>query len=236
MIDTAISKANFTYATMLKARGFLTVIHALPPEVRQFVDELLERGQSAYHIANQVYAKYSQQIEKLGLKPISSHAIQNYRDKYWIRSPAFTRLVIQGDESTKKQAEQIRKDFDSYIFAIEAVKMMKELAISSIQQAKSVYATTPSLNNLLQILFLSAERLLEVEMNFGLRRTVAPENTDSQQLEEKNEPSPFEMTEEKKKEWIAKQRMDIQRRTLTLDAMERVGRYAPHPITGEVIR
>lgn len=79
MIDAAVSRTNFQYATKLRAKGFLTAVHALPQEARRLVDELLEKGQPAYHIANQLNAKFNRKIEKLGHKPISSHAILSYR-------------------------------------------------------------------------------------------------------------------------------------------------------------
>jgi hypothetical protein len=156
MIDTAISKANFKYATKLRARGYVTVIHALPVEAKKLVDELLEKGENPYSISNQLNQEYGLQIEKMGLKPISNHAIQTYRDNYWKKSIAFARMVMQGDEDTKRRAELIKKDFDAYVHTIEAVKQMRELALIAVDYSKKTATNFTSTNTILNNWFVSA--------------------------------------------------------------------------------
>lgn len=149
MVDTATSKANFKYATMLRARGYVTVVHALPIEVKKLADELLEKGENPYSIANQLNQEYGLQIKKIGLKPISNHAIQTYRDNYWKKTIAFSRMVIRGDESTKRRTEKIKEDFDAYSQSIEAVKLMRELALKALDYTKNTATNFSSTSSIL---------------------------------------------------------------------------------------
>jgi hypothetical protein len=114
MSKIATNRANIKYAQELRRRGFPTAVHALPEDVKGYVDELLAKGFAIRSLANELNKRYALDIEATGLKPITRTSLTTYRDKYWKKTPAFSRMVLFGNEKTKKDIEKIRRKYDSY--------------------------------------------------------------------------------------------------------------------------
>lgn len=173
MSKVDINRANLVYAHALRKWGYETAVHALPPQARALVDKLLGEGVGLREIANEIQAKYGKYLEKIGLKSISHMSIKAYRDGYWRQTPAFKKMVIKGTEESKKAAEEVLKDFDSYKEMVETAKTRKERVKRQDEIEKMTKLSTKRGDEVGQQYFDMCKVILEKEMELGMR-TKAP--------------------------------------------------------------
>lgn len=131
MAKPATNRVNFKYAQELKKRGFLTAVHALPDEALLLVHQMLEKNIGSRQVANEVNAKFSKEIKKKRLKPITHSSIQTYKKNYWKDTPSGKRTELNKDPELKQSISKVFADFD-------ALAEMADLAKSQLELAKMI--------------------------------------------------------------------------------------------------
>lgn len=218
MSKIATNRTNIKYAHELKRRGFPTAVHALPKDIKSYVDELLEKGWQIRTIANELNKRYALEIEAAGLKPITRTSLTTYRDKFWHKTPQFRKIVIEGTEATKKAAVGVLKNFDAFKEMVGAAKYQKE-RMEMIKEMPIKIPTKRGDEVVLQY-FEMCEKILEKALDLGLLQR-APVRVESK-IEGK-----LGLTDGlTDSELIAKTKEAI-------DAIEGKGKYAKREYTGE---
>jgi hypothetical protein len=223
MNKPAINRANFAYANDLRRRGYLTAVHALPKDYRDYIDERLAEGIGPKTIANDLISRYGDHIKTLGLKPISHMSIRGYRNKYWRKTPQFNRLVLEGSEASQKAINKVMNQFNSYreMVNMAIVQKRKAKLVDNIEEKTNLPSRLG--NKSRKQFFKMAQVILEKEIELGLRPKVSlkinPTATTKTSLE----------TEKDKKDLIRKGKEAI-------DALEGKGKYTKGLPTGEVLK
>lgn len=168
MAKVATNRANLKYAHDLKRRGYATVVHALPVEAQQHIDELLGKGWKGVRISNEINARYGDILPKLGLKPLSKWSIDTYREKYWKKTPALSNLVLAGDEKTKKEIEKIHEDLDFYKDMIKNKKLHDEFLEKSYNFTKNTPMPAETTVRLNERSFAINRDLLHEQLTLGI--------------------------------------------------------------------
>lgn len=219
MSRPATNRANFAYANDLRRKGYLTAVHALPQDCRDYVDERLAEGISPKVIANDLMSRYGVHIEALGLKPISHMSIRGYRDKYWRKTTQFNRLVLEGSEASQKAIGEVMNQFNSYQEMVNMAMVQKRKARLADNIEDKTNLPSRLGNESRKQFFEMTQAILEKEIELGLRPRISLEINST--ITAKNS---FE-TEEDRKELIIKAKEAI-------DALERKGKYAKREPTG----
>jgi len=168
MSKVATNRANLKYAQDLKRRGFATVVHALPPEAQQYVDELLSKGWKGVRISNEINSRYGEILPKIGLKPLSKLSINTYRKKYWKKTPALAMLVNNGDDKTKKEIKKVHKDLDLYGDMIKGKKLMDKFTKKSVKFTKKLPIPAETTVRMVERQFLMNRDLLHEQFALGI--------------------------------------------------------------------
>lgn len=168
MAKVATNRANLKYAHDLKRRGYATVVHALPTEARQYIDELLNKGWKGVRISNEINARYGDILPRLRLKPLSKWSIDTYREKYWKKTPALANLVLTGDEKTKKEIGKIHEDLDFYKDMIKNKKLHDEFLEKSYNFTKNTPMPAETTVRLNERSFAINRDLLHEQISLGI--------------------------------------------------------------------
>lgn len=223
MSKSATNRANFAYANDLRRKGFLTAVHALPKDCRDYIDERLTEGISPKAIANDLMSRYGDEIKKLGLKPVSHMSIRGYRDKYWRKTSQFNRIVLEGSEASQKAIDGVMNQFNSYKEMVNMAIIQKRKAGLADNIEEKTNLPSRLGNESRKQFFEMAQTILEKEVELGLRPRVSLEINSTITAQASIE------TEEDKEELIDKAKRAI-------EALEGKGKYANKPLSGEVLR
>lgn len=169
--------SNLAYARWLKANNFPTAVHALTQELRNVVDELLSKGWKGEKVAKEINAILGQQKKtgSLFYPKISRSSINNYRDKYWKKTPAYANLILSGNNDTKNDIEAVTKQYDAFkeaiklaVFASERVKWLRS------KEAENNLPTDNG-NTIIKQAYDIHKGNFEMEIQLGVRKRVPPE-------------------------------------------------------------
>jgi hypothetical protein len=214
----ATNRTNFAYASDLKRKGYLTAVHALPSECKDYVESRLAGSISPKTIANELMSRYGKEIEASGLKPLSHMSIRNYRDKYWRNTTQFNRIILEGTEVSQKAIDKVMNQFNAYEEMVNmAKKQFGKASLADNLEDKTKLPSKRGDESRLQA-FNMALAILEKEIELGLRQR-APVTINSS------------IVTDTKIEWNTDEL--ISKAKDAIDAIEKKGKYAKRLSTGE---
>lgn len=168
MVDSQISRENFQYATRLRQEGYPTAVHALPKEAINWVNYRLGEGWKGWRISKEINQKYGQYMKERGYKPLSRFAIDTYRTKYWLLSPAFSNLVLMGDKKTRDEIAEIHTRYHSYLELVRIIQTYDHLVDKANEFTKNLPVPPKRVMDMLLKSHHMHKTMLEEEIKLGI--------------------------------------------------------------------
>lgn len=178
---------NFKKASDLKRKGYKSAIHALPPEVKAKVDELLNRKNSAQSVLTEVSNKWPK------VKLPSIQAINNYRKKYLGSSLADTKAVTKLQVDVDKKVLEIQNAMllEVHFLVTKTIPKMREGLMTGLEIEKKVKLPTKNNNDrakaITDMMMMGAKMIQMSGSQIFARKTVEELTGTIEETEERRE-------------------------------------------------
>ena len=170
-MDGEISQVQdaLLYAHELRERHIVSTVYALPNKIRIDIHERFAKGESSRQIARAINTKYHEDIKGELLRPITHTAINNYRNHYWRKSPAYRSVLIRGDDSLVEEIESVRNDVNAYLELIALAKIQMVRVHQLVRLEGNLPVTMSSTRQEFELAIKLLSQMIKIELDLGIR-------------------------------------------------------------------